>query len=184
MSTPAIAARPRRNSSLPPVTIIPDSRQVQWRTVRSVLVLGEMTNRSGTPMDSIAGHLRGSVSEALRRVRRVVIYPNRTSIDRQAERTIRRRRITTLQLNGTIQRLETQRNRREVSVSAEVSVLVLEDGNIRAMLRGSARGSERPTSDLNAQRQRLAQEAVHAATQTALRRLDQTIQRASGRRGR
>lgn len=171
-TTTAPSAAPRARTSdgfyAPAVTIAPSADQIPWPRVRYVVVLGDMTNRSTFRSGALETHLRNEVHRALRLLRGVAVFQTSGALDRRAREEIRRRNLPTLQLDGSVTRVQRRRARSEVSVRAEVSLMLLDQGNIRSTLSGAATGSEAPRSDRGLQTNRLAQQALAAAVRSAM----------------
>lgn len=171
-TTTAPSAAPRTRTSdgfyAPAVTIAPTADQVPWPRIRYVVVLGDMTNRSTYRNDVLATHLRNEIHRALRLLRGVAVYQTSSALDREARLQIRRRNLPTLQLDGSVTRIQRRRARSEVSVRAEVSLMLLDQGNIRSTLSGAATGAEAPRSNRRQQTNRLAQQALAAAVRSAM----------------
>lgn len=165
----------------PTVTVVPQANQIAWGRVRYAVVLGTMANRTNyRGGEQLADAMRGEVMTTLNLVRGVAVFRTPNEIDSRAQREIRRRRIPKLQLEGSVTAVQPRRARGELSVRCEVSLMLLDDGNIRGMLSGAATGSEPPRRD-RAQTQRLAQQALSAAVRSAMSSAPSALARATNR---
>ena len=167
---PTVAPRTRTNDDFyaPSVTIAPSDDRVPWPRIRYVVVLGDMSNRSNYRSNALENHLRNEIHRALRLLRGVAVYQTSGAMDARARQEIRRRNLPTLQLDGNVTQIQRRRGRSEVSVRAEVSLMLLDQGNIRSTLSGAATGSEAPRRDRRQQDDRLAQQALAAAVRSAM----------------
>ena len=169
-TAPSAAPRARTGDGFyaPTVTIAPSADRVPWPRIRYVVVLGDMTNRSNYRSSVLETHLRNEVHRSLRLLRGVAVFQTNSALDRRARQEIRRRNLPTLQLDGNLTRIQRRRARSQISVRAEVSLMLLDQGNIRSTLNGAATGSEAPRQDRRQQTDRLAQQAVAAAVRSAM----------------
>ncbi|MCA9615605.1 MAG: HEAT repeat domain-containing protein [Sandaracinus sp.] len=167
---------------LPSVTIVPEARRVSWPTIRYAVVLGAMDHRTRHPTaDSLVTKMRDEVLSSLVVLRGVAVFPNEAAINEAANREIRRRRIPKMQLDGNLVRVDAQRGRSELSVRCEVSLTLVEEGNLRGMLTGAATGSEPPRRATREQTQRLAEQALSAAVRSAMSDAPSALARATRR---
>lgn len=169
-TAPSAAPRARTSDGFyaPAVTIAPSADQIPWPRIRYVVVLGDMTNRSTYRSRTLETHLRNEVHRALRLLRGVAVFTTNSQLDARARREIRRRNLPTLQLDGNITKIQRRRARSEINVRAEVSLMLLDEGNIRSTLNGAATGAEAPRRDQREQTNRLAQQALAAAVRSAM----------------
>ena len=86
-----------------------------------------------------------------------------------------------MQLDGNLVRVDAQRGRSELSVRCEVSLTLVEEGNLRGMLTGAATGSEPPRRATREQTQRLAEQALSAAVRSAMSDAPSALARATRR---
>lgn len=167
--TSATAAHPPTHDPLrmPSVEVLPREREVDWRTTRYVVLLGEMANRSGFGNERLQSVLSQEVHRHLLVLRGVAALP---ALSPDAEREITRRRLPRMRLEGSITRVHRQAHGREVQVRCEVSLMLLDDPgrSIRAALNGAATGMERASSARATQEARLAEQALQGAVRSAM----------------
>lgn len=171
------------NGRYPSVTVAPEARRATpWSRVRYVIVLGDISDRSNTRMGRAAvGTLREEMKAALTLHRGVRVFDSPAMIDERDRRQIRRRRLPKLRLEGNVVDIDRRRQRSEISVRAEVRLVLLSEPgrNLRGMMSGAATGSEPPRRNRRAQVQRLAERAVSAAVRSALSDAPSALQRAA-----
>ncbi len=169
-TAPSAAPRTRSRDGFyaPAVTIAPSADRIPWPRIRYVVVLGDMTNRSNFRSSALETHLRNEIHRALRLLRGVAVFQNSRALDARARQEIRRRNLPTLQLDGNLTQLQRRRARSEVSVRAEVSLMLLDQGNIRSTLNGAATSNEAARRDRRQQTDRLAAQALSAAVRSAM----------------
>ncbi len=163
----------------PAVSVVPTADRIPWGRIRYVVVLGTMRNRTRFrgPFEE---QLRNEVQAALRVLRGVAVFPS-VQLSREHEREIRRRRLPKLRIDGALTKIQPRRRRGELSVRAEVSLMLLDDGNIRGMMNGAATGSEPPRADRRSQTVRLASQAVAGAVRSAVSSAPTALARAARR---
>jgi hypothetical protein len=178
------ASAPHPSLRMPSVEVLPREREVDWRTVRYVVVLGSLANRSGFETDRLTSMFSSEVQRHL-----VVLRGVATLHDGQpsaaAEREIARRRLPRMRLEGSVNRVHRQAHGREVQVRCEVSLMLMDEPgrNIRAALTGAATGSERASSGARAaQEARLAGQALQGAVRSAMSGAARAITSSSGTR--
>ena len=176
--------RSTRSGRFPAITVIPTERDIQWRRVRYVVMLGDMNNRTRFGGDQMATLLRSEVGRQLVSMRDVAVIASPNALDNRAQREIRRRRISELRMDGSVTNLRRTNRGRDVSVRCEVSLMLLDhpEHNMRGELRGAATGSEpRRRRASRDQLQRLAAQALEGAVRSAMANADQAIRRAASR---
>jgi len=183
-STPRRTPRTRgTRGRYPTVAVAPEARRrTPWSRVRYVIVLGDISDRSNTRMGRAAvGTLREEMKAALTLHRGVKVFDSPSMIDERDRRQIQRRRLPKLRLEGNVVDIDRSRQRSEVSVRAEVRLVLLSEPgrNLRGMMSGAATGSEPPRRNRRAQVQRLAERAVSAAVRSALSDAPSALQRAA-----
>lgn len=168
--TPPAAAPPTADPlrSMPSVEVAPRQRDVDWRTVRYVVVLGAMQNRSGFAADRLSSMLQAEVHRHLVVLRGVATIPDAPHPD--ADREIARRRLPRMRLEGSLARVQRQVAGRELSVRCEVSLMLMDDPgrNLRAALNGAATGMEPAGRVRSTQEVRLAEQALAGAVRSAM----------------
>ena len=167
----------------PTVQVVPEAGRIPWPRIRYAVVLGEMNDRSRFRGAPLADTMRSEIHRALRVLRGVAVFPSQSAFDRDAERQTRRRRIPKLRIDGTLAEVRARRQRGELAVRCEVSLMLLDDGSIRGMMNGAATGSEPPRRDRREQTARLAQQALAAAVRSAMSEAPSALAQAA-RRGR
>lgn len=161
--------RTRTGDVLPSISVIPRAQDISWPTVRYVVLLGDMANRSNFDHDGLDQLLAREVTRNLIVLRGVAVLqagaepPN-------AEREIRRRHLPKLRLEGSLNRVERQTQRREISVRCEVSLMLMDEPgrNLRAALNGAATGSQQRRGRRDAQERQLAEQALTGAVRSAM----------------
>lgn len=169
----------------PTVALAPEARRgTPWSRVRYVIVLGDISDRSNTRAGrAVVGTLRQEMKAALTVHRGVRVFDSPAMVDERDRRQIDRRRLPQLRLEGNVVDIDRSRQRSEVSVRAEVRLVLLSEPgrDLRGMMSGAATGSEPPRRNRRAQVQRLAQRAVSAAVRSALSDAPSALQRAARR---
>ncbi len=166
----------------PAVQVVPEAGRIAWPRVRYAIVLGSMANRTTfRGADRLTNVMRGEVHSTLNLVRGVAVFGSQADLDAASAAQIRRRRIPKLNLDGSLTAVQPRRARGELSVRCEVSLMLLEEGNIRGMLSGAATGSEPPRRNNSQQTQRLAQQALSAAVRSAMSSAPSALARAANR---
>lgn len=173
------------NGRYPTVAVVPEARSgTPWNRVRYVIVLGDISDRSNTRAGrAVIGTLREEMKAALTVHRGVKVFDSPAMIDERDRRQIERRRLPKLRLEGNVVDIDRRRQRSEVSVRAEVRLVLLSEPgrDLRGMMSGAATGSEPPRRNQREQVQRLAQRAVSAAVRSALSDAPSALQRAARR---
>ncbi len=165
----------------PTISVLPQAEQIHWPRVRHVVVLGSMQNRSALRDDQLDDLLQREVMRNLIVLRGIaVLQDGREPLD--ADREIRRRRLAKLRLEGSLNRLERTTQSRQVSVRAEVSIMLMDDGrNLRAALNGAATGSQQRLGERNQQERQLTEQALTGAVRSAMSGVAQAIASATRR---
>ncbi|MAQ14244.1 MAG: hypothetical protein CMN30_05555 [Sandaracinus sp.] len=183
---PTAARRVRTGSgAYPAVSVVPDARRrTPWSRVRYVVVLGDISDRSNTRVGrSVLGTLRQEMKSALDLHTGVRVFDSPAMIDESDRRQIERRRLPKLRLEANVVDIDRTRQRSELSVRAEVRLVLLSEPgrDLRGMMSGAATGTEPPRRHDRAQVQRLADRAVSAAVRSALSDAPSALQRAARR---
>ncbi|RLB55113.1 MAG: hypothetical protein DRJ42_07090 [Deltaproteobacteria bacterium] len=182
-STPG-SSRSRRYGAAPTISIMPRADRIQWPRVRYVVTLGDMENRSNFEGNGLETTLRAEVTRALRVLRGVAVMQSEIHLDDRARREMRRRRLPSLRLDGSIAEVQRNRRGRDVSVRCEISLMLL-DGrrrSLRGELRGAATGTEprrRDRAQRAEQEKRLAERALQGAVRSAMSNASQALERAA-----
>lgn len=185
-AAPTKAPASRRYGTAPTISIMPRADRIQWPRVRYVVTLGDMENRSNFEDDELETALRAEVTRSLRVLRGVAVMQSEIHLDDRARREMRRRRLPSLRLEGSIAEVQRQRRGRDLSVRCEISLMLL-DGqrrSLRGELRGAATGTEpsRRNRDQRAeQEKRLAGRALQGAVRSAMANASQALERAARR---
>lgn len=176
---------PGTDGRYPSVAVVPSARRgTPWSRVRYVIVLGDISDRSNTRVGrSAIRTLRDEMKAALTVHRGVKVFDSPAMIDERDRRQIERRRLPKLRLEGNVVDIDRRRQRSEVSVRAEVRLVLLSEPgrDLRGMMSGAATGSEPPRRNQREQVQRLAHRAVSAAVRSALSDAPSALQRAARR---
>ncbi|MBX3271188.1 MAG: HEAT repeat domain-containing protein [Sandaracinaceae bacterium] len=154
---------------LPSFTVVPRAQDIVWSSVRYVVVLGTMENRSRYRDDGLSGLMASEVGRSLVVLRGVATFPD-GQVPPEAEREIQRRRLPKLRLEGSLNRVEPRVEPREMSVRCEVSLMLLDDAgrNMRSVLNGAATGVAPRAGARPQQEQRLARQALSGAVRSAM----------------
>ncbi|MEQ8459047.1 MAG: HEAT repeat domain-containing protein [Sandaracinaceae bacterium] len=186
-SGPSAPARvsPRRGGgdAYPAISVIPRARDIYWPRIRYVVVLGDMQNRSNFRDDSLAQVLQQEVSRNLLVLRGVAVFQD-GQLDANAQRQIARRSLPKLRLEGSLNRVERRRQRRQLTIRCEVSLMLMDEPerNLRGMLQGAAEGSQPQRRGARQQQEStLARQALTGAVRGAMSGAAQAISNA-GRR--
>ncbi|AKF09198.1 HEAT repeat domain-containing protein [Sandaracinus amylolyticus] len=163
-STPPPAHDPLR---MPSVEVVPRERDVDWGSVRYVVVLGDMQNRSGFTHERLQSMLSQEVHRHLLVLRGVAALDG---VSPDADREIARRRLPRMRLEGSITRVHRQAHGRDLQVRCEVALMLMDEPgrSIRAALNGAATGMERASSSRAQQEARLAEQALQGAVRSAM----------------
>ncbi|MEC7520295.1 MAG: HEAT repeat domain-containing protein [Myxococcota bacterium] len=142
-SAPARVGPRRSGDAYPAIAVVPRARDIYWPRIRYVVVLGDMQNRSSFRDDSLAEVLQQEVSRNLLVLRGVAVF-REGELDAEAQRQISRRSLPKLRLEGSLNRVERRRQRRQLTVRCEVSLMLMDEPerNLRGMLQGAAEGSQ------------------------------------------
>jgi hypothetical protein len=172
----APSARPTQPLRMPSVAVLPQERDVDWRRVRYVVVLGALQNRSGVETDRLAQIFTSEVQRHLIVLRGIATLRDGVPSP-LAEREIARRRLPRIRLEGSINRVQRQVRGRDVQMRCEVSLMVMDEPSraIRAALNGAATGSERASRARVEQDARLADQALQGAVRSAMSGATQAI---------
>lgn len=160
----------------PSIAVVPRASAISWPTVRYVVVLGTMENRSNFRDDTLSSLLQNEVSRNLLVLRGVaVLRAGQEPPD--AEREIARRRLPKLRLEGSLNRVERRAQRSQVSVRCEVSLMLMDEPgrNLRSVMNGAATGSQPQRGQRSDQERRLAQQALTGAVRSAMSGAAQAI---------
>nr|MDQ3037929.1 HEAT repeat domain-containing protein [Myxococcota bacterium] len=174
-TAPAAAPRASTRAStgdplrMPSIEMLPRERDVDWRSVRYVVVVGDLQNRSGFDTDRLTSMFSSEVQRHLLVLRGVAAIPDGPP-SATAEREIARRHLPRMRLEGAVNRVQRQAHGRELQVRCEVSIMLMDEPgrNLRAALSGAATGSERASGARAAQESRLASQALQGAVRSAM----------------
>lgn len=180
---PATSTAPTHDPlRMPSVEVTPPQRDVDWGSVRYVVVLGAMQNRSGFAADRLGQVLQAEVHRHLVVLRGVATLSD-AAPHADADREIARRHLPQMRLEGSVARVQRQVSGRDLSVRCEVSLMLMDEPgrNIRAALNGAATGSERAGSARATQEVRLAEQALAGAVRSAMSGAARAITSTAGR---
>ncbi len=166
---PRMLARTRGGDVLPAITVVPRARSINWPTVRHVVLLGSMQNRSAFQAQGLDQVFEREVMRNLIVLRGVATLPA-DQLSSDAEREIRRRRLPRLRLEGSLNRVERRAQARQLSVRCEVALMLMDDPgrNMRAALTGAATGSSPQRGQREQQERQLAEQALSGAVRGAM----------------
>jgi hypothetical protein len=175
----ALAANGSGHGFLPTIAVVPTEGTVAWPSVRWVVVLGVMANRSGFAGDDLANRLRAEVENNLRRVRGVAIV---AEADPRVRQEVQQRHIPSLRLEGSLARVERRVQPTELAVRCEVSLVLLDEParNMRGALNGAATGIDAIRGPRAEQERRLAEQALSGAVHSAISQAPIAFARATG----
>ncbi len=161
--------RTRSGEVLPAIAVVPRAHDIYWPTVRYVVVLGTMQNRSGFRHDGLDQLLEREVTRNLIVLRGVAVL-RAGEEPPSAAREIQRRRLPKLRLEGSLNRVDRQSQRAQISVRCEVSLMLLDEPgrNLRSVLNGAATGSQTRRGHRDEQERQLAEQALTGAVHSAM----------------
>jgi len=166
---PRSLTRTASGAVMPSFAVVPRASDINWGTVRYVVVVGDLQNRSTFRDGSLDQVLDREVMRNLIVLRGVgVLREDQLSSD--SEQQIRRRRLPKLRLEGSLNRVERRSQSRQVSVRCEVSLMLLEEPgrNIRSVLNGAATGVSPQRGTRADQERQLAEQALSGAVRSAM----------------
>jgi hypothetical protein len=169
-SAPARAlTRTASGGVLPAIAVVPRARDIYWPTVRYVVVLGNMENRSNFHDAGLDALLEREVTRNLIVLRGVAVLPG-DRVPATAEREIARRRLPELRLEGSLNRVDRRAQPRQISVRCEVSLMLMDEPgrNLRGVLNGAATGSQPRRGHREEQERQLAEQALTGAVHSAM----------------
>ncbi len=174
--------RRRGRERMPEIAVVPRAREIYWPRVRYVVIVGQMENRSNFGDDALGRAMLAEVNRNLLVLRGVAALPD-GRIPEQATREIQRRRLPKLRLEGSLNRVERESRRRQVSVRCEVSLMLMDDEgrNLRGVLNGAATGSQPQQGRRRDQEEQLAQQALVGAVRSAMSGAARAISSAGAR---
>lgn len=178
-SAPHSALAGNGGGFLPTIQVMPTEGTIAWPTVRWVVTLGTMANRSGFAGDELGNRLRQEVEHNLRLVRGAAVV---SAGDQRAAAEIARRHLPSLRLEGSLARIERRLQPHEMAVRAEVSLVLLDEPqrNMRGALNGAATGIDAIRGNRAEQERHLAEQAVDGAVHSAMSQAPTAFARATG----
>lgn len=164
----------------PASVLEPRTGPIRWRNARYVVVLGELTNRTGKGHAGLVDRFQRAVVEHLERESGVIVFRDERELNPQAQSEIRRRRLPFVRLEGNVSKVERTMKGREVWIRCEVRLLLLDakDRNIRSTFQGAASSAELRRRDRKLQDRALGEQAVSGAVQGALSSVGMALARA------
>ena len=147
---------------------------------RYVLVVGKASNESRFGGPELARVLGVSLQRELSALRTVAVF---AETDTKSIEAAKLRGLPVLRVDGNVTQLQRDVADEQVSVHAEISLLVMGEGdrNLRTVLKGAATGIEPSMGSLPVIEKRLAQKAVDGAVRSALRNASSAIENAAAR---
>ena len=166
----------------PRFAIAPAAASVSWGSVRYVVFLGSLENRSGYQGAQLTLALRREVNTTLRAIRSLAVLDDPAHVPEGHAREITRRRLPKLRLDGALSRVNRRAVSRQLSIRCEVSFMLLDEPErvMRGVLNGAATGSDEVGSQ--DQERRLAEQALAGAVRSALSGVGGALEQASRRR--
>lgn len=166
----------------PRFAIAPSESSVAWGSVRYVVFVGSLENRSGYQGPQLTLALRREVSQNLHAVRSLAVLDDPAHVPEAHTREITRRRLPKLRLDGALSRVNRRTVSRQLSIRCEVSFMLLDEPErvMRGVLNGAATGSDEIGSQ--DQERRLAEQALAGAVRSALSGVGGALEQATRRR--
>ncbi len=166
----------------PRFVIAPTESSVAWGSVRYVVFVGSLENRSGYQGPQLTVALRREVSSNLHAQRNLAVLDDANNVPADHVREITRRHLPKLRLDGALRSVNRRTVSRQLSIRCEVSFMLLDEPErvMRGILNGAATGSDDVRSQ--DQERRLAEQALAGAVRSALSGVSSAIEQATRRR--
>jgi hypothetical protein len=182
---PSTRPHPRAAPGLrPDFHVAPREGRIAWPRIQYAVWVGDTTNKSGFAGHELATKMRGEIFRRLRLLRGVAVFDAGQTLSARTKRQLGRRRLPRLRLEGNLLKVQRRRQRRDLSVRCEVSILLLAEPqrNMRGMLQGAATGkAPRTPRKRQEQERRLAEKALEGAVRSAMANVPTALARASDR---
>ncbi|MCC7538353.1 MAG: HEAT repeat domain-containing protein [Deltaproteobacteria bacterium] len=170
-SRPSAASTGPTPGGIGPVfRIEPAASPIEWRRVQYLVVLGDFASgQPGGASPELAREFRGEVERQLGIIRGVAVTSQATG---DIERQVRRHRVRSYRVDGSLRRVDRSAAARELRVRCEVSLLLATepDRNLRGVMNGAATSSEPMRAPRHTQLARLERIALQGAVRGALAR--------------
>ncbi|MCA9536368.1 MAG: HEAT repeat domain-containing protein [Myxococcales bacterium] len=166
-------------------TPAPDAapRPIDWRRVRHVVAIGQVSNNSSVGGATLVAPLRQGVLAGLGGVAGVAPFGDANDIGAEATQQIARRRIPRFRVDAVLSDVQRTERQGELRLRCSVNLTIYEEPsrNVLGMLSGSATAAE-PMGQGRDQELRMTTAALNAAVRSALTTAGSAFERAGGRR--
>jgi hypothetical protein len=155
---------------------------INWRTVRHVVAVGEVSNASTVPGPRLVAPLRSAVLTGLATVEGVAPFASSSEIGQDATQEIARRRLPRFRIDAVLSTVQRTEQNGQVRMRCGVNLTLYEEAsrNVLGMLTGSATAAE-PAGQGRDQDTRMTNAALNAAVRSALSTARAALDRASRR---
>ena len=172
----AVAANP---TSAPAATPTP---AINWRSVRHVVAVGEVSNASTVAGARLVAPLRSAVLTGLAGVEGVAPFGSTDDIGQEASQEITRRRLPRFRIDAVLNIVQRTEQNGQVRMRCGVNLTLYDEAsrNVLGMLSGSATAAE-PAGQGRDQDSRMTNAALNAAVRSALSTARAALDRASSR---
>jgi len=172
----AVAATPGVSPTAAPTPAI------NWRSVRHVVAVGEISNASSVGGPHFEGPLRTAVLTGLAGVEGVAPFASSSDIGQDATQEINRRRLPRFRIDAVLRTVERSEQNGQLRMRCGVNLTLYDETsrNVLGMLTGSATAAE-PAGQGRDQDARMTTAALNAAVRSALSTAGTALQRASQR---
>jgi hypothetical protein len=155
---------------------------INWRTVRHVVAVGEVSNASTVPGPRLVAPLRSAVLTGLATVEGVAPFASSSEIGQDATQEIARRRLPRFRIDAVLSTVQRTEQNGQVRMRCGVNLTLYEEAsrNVLGMLTGSATAAE-PAGQGRDQDARMTNAALNAAVRSALTTARAALDRASRR---
>ncbi|MCA9578138.1 MAG: HEAT repeat domain-containing protein [Sandaracinaceae bacterium] len=160
----------------------PSAAAVDWRRVRHVVSVGQVSNTSSVGGSALVGPLREAVMTGLAGVPGVAPFGSADAIGAAETQQITRRRIPRFRVDAVLNGVQRTEQHGEVRLRASVNLTLFEEPsrNVLGMLSGAATAAE-PLGQGRDQDLRMTTAALGAAVRSALNGAGGALERASRR---
>lgn len=172
----AVAATP---SAVPTAAPAP---AINWRSVRHVVAVGEVSHASTVAGARLVAPLRAAVLTGLAGVEGVAPFASSSEIGQDATQEIARRRLPRFRIDAVLNSVQRTEQNGQVRMRCGVNLTLYEESsrNVLGMLSGSATAAE-PAGQGRDQDARMTNAALNAAVRSALSTARAALDRASNR---
>lgn len=155
---------------------------INWRSVRHVVAVGEVSNASTVAGARLVAPLRAAVLTGLAGVEGVAPFASTSEIGQDATQEIARRRLPRFRIDAVLNSVQRTEQNGQVRMRCGVNLTLYEEAsrNVLGMLSGSATAAE-PAGQGRDQDSRMTNAALNAAVRSALSTARAALDRASNR---